>query len=272
LLLAFCSPANAAINIVNNGWQNPPNSVTFPIGSPPPGINVDKDGAFCEPHVSITGGKLKGTYSSKTGCLTVTSVGDISISGSSTLYESTPIDPDLHDHEMGHDKLNRFEFDRNAVKKLKAAMKGFEDMKFCASTSRAAMAKASAEKRRRFAKAKKALYKQMQVLADLYDSKEYTDHNQNASPTPDEAVDDIKDRVTNKRAKKKTARAGTDGKPPAAPPLPLDPAKICSDPAAYKRGQEGAIMWDPGPVLNPQDLADLLRGLLKITITDIARC
>ena len=270
LLAVLCCSANAEINIVNNGWQNPPTIETFPAGSPPPGVPIGNDEAYAKPKVTITGGQLKGTYSSKTGCLTITSVGDISISGGTTIYEPDNVTPDLHDHEMGHDKLNRFEFDRNAVKKLKAAMEGFEDMEFCAATSNAAMAKASAEKKRRFAKAKKALYQQMQVLGDLYDSKEYTDHNENASPTPDEAVEDIKNRVSGKKNEKKPAKAGSNEKPAAPPAIPPDPMKICSDPAAFKRGQEGAILWDPFPPVNPQNLGDALRNILKVIITEMA--
>ena len=270
LLAVVCVPANAAINIVNNGWQNPPTIVIFPAGNPPPGVPIGDEEAYARPSISISGGDLKGTYSSSTKCMKITSVGHISISGKTTIYEPDNTTPDLHDHEMGHDKLNRFEFDRNAVKKLKAAMKGFEDMEFCAPTSRAAMAKASAEKNRRFAKAKLALYKQMQILGDLYDSKEYTDHNENASPTPDEAVEDIKNRVTTKRNQKRSARAGSNDKPAAPPAIPPNPAIICSDPAAFKRGQEGAILWDPPQPINPQDIQDALRDILKVMISKMA--
>jgi hypothetical protein len=271
-LSVFVCGTVCAGKIVNNGWGSP-TTTYFDPGSPPPGIPVDDDGAYAQPRVSITGGLISGTYG-KDGCLRIDSMDDISISGYTRIYESNPPDDDLHNHELGHDKLNRFEFERNAEKKLKDAMKGFEKMKFCAANSKAALNKAKAERNRRFAQAKLALYKQMQTLGDLYDSKDYTDHNESTTMTADEAVEKIKERVSKVEKKKDGLQAGSQQKPPAAPAIPVNPMLLCSDPGAFRRFQEaqaGAIMFDPigGMPVNPQNLADALRGALKVTTTSL---
>lgn len=264
-LAVVCTPANA-VNVVNGGYTEPPPIVTYPAGNPPtPPVPDDiEEGAYAFTQIGIVGGRISGKY--ENGCLRITGMTDITVTGQTTLYEPNDITPDLHEHEVGHHKLSKYEFNRMAVKKLKAALKDFENINFCAPTAKAALALANAEKQRRVIRARDAIYEQMEELNIMYDDEKYTDHNENEDMTPDEAVEKVKEDVDKKRKQKNSPRAGAKAKPaPVPPPQPSGPP-VVSDMAAYKRGQEGAILWDPGPGINPWP-DDVLHNFLKVLIS-----
>jgi hypothetical protein len=267
-LAVIFTPAVEAVNVVNGGYTEPPPIVTYPAGNPPtPPVPDDiEEGAYAFTQIGIVGGRISGKY--ENGCLRITGMTDITVTGQTTLYEPNDITPDLHDHEVGHHKLSKYEFNRMAVKKLKAALKDFENINFCAPTAKAALALANAEKQRRVIRARDAIYEQMEELNIMYDDEKYTDGNDNEDMTPDEAVEKVKVDIEKKRKQKKTKRAGDKAKPaPLPPPVPSGPP-IVSDMAAYKRGQEGAILWDPGPGINPWP-GDVLHNLIKVIISNL---
>lgn len=275
-LAVVSTPANAAVSVVNNGFQSSPTIVTFPPPPPPPtlppGITLGKEKALAVAWVAVKGGLVKTSY--KNGCLTIKSMGSVKVEGKTTIYQPTDATTHLKDHELGHDKLNRFEFERNAVKKVKAKMKGFDKKKFCASTKKAAWAKLRAERKKRFEEAEQAILDQMDALNEAFDSEEYTDHGQNTSPTADSAVASIKARADEIIKKKKAAKAGTAGIPVGPPPVPLDPLLICSDPNAFiqfRKAQAGAIRWNPpkGIWVAPKVNFDALFGMLKVFLKNL---
>lgn len=187
LVLLSLPSAFASAAVIVTPW-GPPDIQPFAPGSPPtspplpPGADAD-----AAPWLSITGGTVDGSWSPGDSTYTVTSIGDITVSGHSQLRWPTNADSALRAHEVGHDSLNHYEYDRNAQRKVEDAMRGFIGMKFKgegatdAEREASAKSKARAEKNRRLKAARAALDQQMGVLSDAYDG--ITEHG--TSPTVD---------------------------------------------------------------------------------------
>ncbi len=259
----------AEVTINNKGFAKKPTVVEFPGGpppSPPAGIDLGKHDAIAVAWVAVSGGAFKGYM--KDGCFNISSMDPVNVEGNTTIYQPDNADQKLKDHEEGHDDLNRFEYDRNAVKKLTAIMDGFDKMKFCDADPQKALKAAEAERDKRFRAAEQAIINQMNVLGKVYDSNEYTAHNHN-DMDPGDAVEDIKKHVKELEAKKDTPASGAVGRAVPAPKFPVNPLFQCSDPVAFIRFRnnwKGAIMWEPpeGMQVNPLPSDNLFGRLLII--------
>src|SRR3972149_5474439 len=109
-----------AQNVNVTPWGDP-NITQFPAASPPNDLGDDGD-ADATPWVGYSHNGLSGTWDSNTNTLTVTGVNDVNIYGRTDIRESNEVDPNLHEHELGHDRLNRYEYERRARTKIEQAL------------------------------------------------------------------------------------------------------------------------------------------------------
>jgi hypothetical protein len=152
------------------------NVTPYPAGSPPtnpplpPGAQAD-----ARPALQPSGGAVTPEPPFKPGTFKVGKIGDITISGHTEIREPNNCDPNLHDHEMGHDAINKYEYDKHAKEKMEKALEGYEDMEFegegatPAERDANALAKAADERDRRIAAAMTSLAQQMDEVNAKYD-------------------------------------------------------------------------------------------------------
>ncbi|MHB9071755.1 MAG: hypothetical protein ACYC54_15455 [Sedimentisphaerales bacterium] len=196
-IFCFSIELRAEIAVTSSGWRSP-EVEKFPPESPPPNLK-DAD-ADATPSVSINGKITKGTYTKKDGKFKPTKV-VVDVNGVTKIREPNNCDPNLHGHEMGHDQLNEGEFEKNAVKKVEDALKGFDEMEFTGDGNtpgerfKSAQAKANAELKRRLDAAWAAIVQQMDVVNDKFDK--ITDHGANEDPNTAKGVEEAQKEKAN---------------------------------------------------------------------------
>jgi hypothetical protein len=178
ILAVFFSSCFAAVlfaEVTAKPWGSP--TVTpYPAGSPPtnpplpPGAQAD-----ARPSLQPSGGAVTPEPPPEPGKFKVGNVGDITINGHTDIREPNNCDPNLHDHEMGHDAINKYEYDKHAKEKMEAAFEGYEDMEFegvgatPAERDANALAQATDERNRRMTAALLSLIQQMEEVNAKYD-------------------------------------------------------------------------------------------------------
>ncbi len=178
LALLTVSAATASAGVTVTPW-GPPDITEFPPDNPPPDLPPGED-ADATAWIGWSGGAVGGSWNPADSTFTVTSLGDITLTGHTDIRVPSNADSALRAHESGHDSLNHYEYDQNAKKKVEDAMRGFTGMKFkgkgATNAERAAdaLAQAQAERDRRMQAAMDAIFRQMNVLNSTYDG--LTDH------------------------------------------------------------------------------------------------
>jgi hypothetical protein len=99
----------------------------------------------------------------------------VDVTGYTGIREPNDCDPNLHEHELGHDKLNKNEWEKNAKKKYEKELEGLDKEKFKGEGATAkdrkkdAQKKAWAEYQRRLNAAWQKILAQMKVVNAEYD-------------------------------------------------------------------------------------------------------
>jgi hypothetical protein len=155
-----------------------PTVKTFPPNNPPPDLDP-KENAKTKANVKVEGGAFNASFDGTN--LTITSVGEVTVSGTTEIMLPTAAEPpsdadkNLKDHEYGHDDLAKEEYNRSAKKKAEDAMRGFKGSKFKGEgktpTERrdSALAKATADRDARKQRAQNGIFDQMNCLNTKYD-------------------------------------------------------------------------------------------------------
>ncbi len=195
-------------------WEKPAEQ-TYPFGSPPAGLRDN----VAEAKWNVTTDPyrvLSYKVDKETGQIHVYRISTVRLRGGSTIIVPAGTDPNskLYRHELGHDELCRFEYERHAQQKIRREIEkfftlvkqglfvvrsdDFADMKKVAGRHLNALLK------QHINRALKSINDQMETLAKLYDSKDITDHDKNAVD-PDDAVEAIKKGKKKVEAKRKQA-------------------------------------------------------------------
>jgi hypothetical protein len=191
----FFDESQAEIIVTSSGWRSP-EVEKFPPESPPP--DLKDDDADASPSVGVNGKITEGTY--KDGKFKPTKV-VADVNGVTKIREPNNCDPNLHGHEMGHDQLCKGEFEKNAVKKVEDALKGFDEMEFTGDGNtpgeryKNACDKALAELKRRLDAAAAAIEQQMEVVNAKFDK--ITDHGANEDPNTAKGVEEAQKEKAN---------------------------------------------------------------------------
>lgn len=182
VLAAFVNPAIAddddvPVNVTP--WPAPTEE-RFGPNEIPDDIPEGED-AVAKGNVSLTGGNYTFTIDNTTGKATIKTVAVVNVSGGTTIKlpkdagdEPTSEESALKEHEIGHDTLNKKEYE-SAAKKVKAAMKGFKGMMFPGKGATPelrnadATKQATAELTKRLDKARNGILNQMETLSVKYD-------------------------------------------------------------------------------------------------------
>ncbi|HUT28294.1 MAG TPA: hypothetical protein VMX13_00775 [Sedimentisphaerales bacterium] len=193
-------------------WGGP--SVTpFPAENPPSdpplpeGASADE-----EPNLGFSHKGFSGTWDPRTNKFTVTHVNDVNVYGHTDIREPNNVDPNLHEHELGHDRLNQYEYERRARTKMEEALEGFEGTEFVGQGATPAQREADAKRQakeefeRRIRRGLEALAQQMDELSAKYDEL-----------TGNGAGDDPNTARGEAGAKRERERAGPAGSMPAEP-------------------------------------------------------
>jgi len=149
-------------------------TTTFDPKNPPADLKKNED-AHTEIDVQARGGRFDLTSSDGTN-FTISNIDPIDISGSITIELPTDAPAQLKSHESGHDRLDRFEYNRTALAKATAAFRGFAGMVFkgVGSTPQERLAdaekQANAEQNRRLDQAAHGIKDQSNTLGDKYDT------------------------------------------------------------------------------------------------------
>lgn len=190
ITFSFLGQLLAKITVTSSGWR-PPVVHPFPANSPPPDLkdaNADANSSVGGSG-RITRGKYKDPNFKPTEVV-------VDVNGGTVIREPNNCDPNLHGHEMGHDELSKWEFDRNAVKKMEDAMKGFDEMVFTGEGNtpgaryKDAANKAAAELQRRLDAGLAAIQEQVNNVNVKYD--ELTGHGTKEDPNTSEGVEEAK--------------------------------------------------------------------------------
>jgi hypothetical protein len=242
VLVPFAAPASAddEVTVTVDPWGAPTVNTfdpTKPPGTPAdpnkegdlPGPPVDKDGKPLIQPGEAAAAVFTNTYTfkyhydnNKDGTVTITHV-DVTVRGSTTIYDPNDADQQLKDHELGHDTLNAWEYGKDAKTKFTEAAKtvighkypNLDKLKEGVNGALASNGSAS-------------LKDQMQTDNDDYDR--YSNHGKN----------DVKDPETKKTIDQETAIAKTEadhskapaaGTSPASPDPKKPPASTAPDPA-----------------------------------------
>jgi hypothetical protein len=242
LALAFAAATAVAgdVTVTASPWGGPTVN-TFDPNKPPgtpadptkpgdlPGPPVDSDGkpiipsdeaAVATPAYTSS---FKFTFSNNAnGTVTVKTI-DATIGGGTTIYDPNDADKQLKDHELGHDKLNKFEYDKDAKTKFEQALQNAVGKVYPnKAVAQAAIAKLIADN------AAASLFKQWSDIGEDYDK--YTDHGKN----------DVKDPGTGKpidtdtgvsKAEADQTKAAAAGSNPSSPDLTQPHASTAPDPA-----------------------------------------
>ena len=249
------------LTIVRGLWA-PPMTSTFPPDNPPADLRPGEDGD-AQPGVGYNppiGGT--GTWDPTTGTMTVTNAGSVSIWGVTRIRLPSDADQKLKDHEKGHDRLNREEWNKRAKRKAEEAMTGYEGSKFVgqgandAERRADAQAKANAEFKKRMDRAMKAITQQMDTLSAKYDN--LTDHGAKDTPDTDAGV---------AGAIAERNRAGRAGSTARAPEDSQAKAKTDKNHSIYFDPDDGLLGFSGNLVLtSANDPADPVAGYGRLEI------
>lgn len=149
-----------------------PTVTEFPPNNTPADLDP-KEAADTKANVKVEGGAFNGSFDGTK--LTITSVGEVTVSGTTKIRRPNNADQTLKDHENGHDDLIKGEYNRTAKKKAEDAMRGFKGMMFVGEGNTrderkaSATAKAEAERNARLKKAEKGIFDQIDTLNKKYD-------------------------------------------------------------------------------------------------------
>jgi len=149
-----------------------PTVETFDHNNPPPDLKPGEaaDASF---DVGVNGAAYGYSFDGTT--ITVTSVGAVTVTGTTTIRLPDNANQTLKDHENGHHALSKDEYDRTAKKKGEDAVRGFKGMKFTGEgdtpekRKESALAKADAERDRRLNRATNSISDQSDTLNKKYD-------------------------------------------------------------------------------------------------------
>lgn len=175
LILLTVSAAAASAAVVVTPW-GPQDVQPFPPGEPPTDPPLPAGAvADATPFVEVGGGAFTGQWNQADSTFTVGTVDDVTVGGHTVIRWPSNADSALRAHECGHDSLNHYEYDQNAQRKTRNAMRGFSGSPFKgegateADRQADALAKAQVERDRRLAAARAAILRQMNVINRTYD-------------------------------------------------------------------------------------------------------
>ncbi len=189
-------------NIVYFSWMNPPSDLKeyggdatglYKVNGEYTNLCNEQDGVF-------KAGNLK-----------------LKLSGHTEIRLALGSSQSLKNHELGHDKLNKFEYEKYAKKKLAYIFQNFEKLRKIPDGK-------TCEDMRKYVqdeydylveKFLKAIKKQADQLSKWYDAPTMTDHGSVQSPSADEAVEKVKKK--REEADKKREQAGQAPFPGLAP-------------------------------------------------------
>ncbi|MFA5554468.1 MAG: hypothetical protein WDA68_07950 [Phycisphaerae bacterium] len=196
VLLLWQGAGSAEIKVTTH-WGSPEYAEPYTPGNKPPDM-AEEDLADAQPRIRPA--KLTGTSASFSDPNYQFSDIKINVTGYTYIREPNNCDPNLHAHELGHEELNRYEWNKNAKKKIEEELKDLDKEIFKGEGSSAkarkkdARNKAYAELQARLDLAYKKIFEQMKVLNEYYDK--VTDHNRNGVSAAD-GVKETKERFDN---------------------------------------------------------------------------
>ncbi len=196
IFLAILPVVSFASITVTTHWGQPQYAPPYTPGNKPPDMAPD-DVADDRPNISPPKAGITGSFSDPNY-----SVNDITVdlTGYTYIREPNNCDPNMHAHELGHDELNRYEWEKNAKRKIEKELEGLDKMKFKgegatkAARRKDAKKKADAELQRRLNLAYAKIFEQMNIINDYYDK--VTDHCRNGVSAAD-GVKETKERFDN---------------------------------------------------------------------------
>lgn len=261
ILLAPLAPACFAGGVNVSPWGDP-NVTQFPPGSPPNNPPIGDGGdADARPFVGWSTTGFRGNWNPDTNEYEVTDLNDVTIGGRTDIREPCDVDPNLHEHELGHDRLNRYEYEKRAKKKVEEALEGFEGMKFkgdCntpAERMKNAIKKAEEELKKRMARAIQAISQQMDELSAKYDT--LTDHGRKDDPNTAEGEE---------KAKKERNKAPEAGSAPAEPNDTEESTGSTSSKAEFDDDEQRLILGGPMVINYTGNPTDLILGRGKLWV------
>ena len=257
--LAVLAPA-AFAQVTVNPW-GPPDVQPFDPAHPPPGLGGE--GADASPTVDWSASGTTSYWDPETNTYTVESLGEITISGHTTIRVPEGAPPELLEHENGHDRLSKHEYDQRAKAKMEDAMRGFVGMKFVGegSTDADRMAnarsKAQAEMKKRGDRAKAAIQKQMDVLNGKYDK--LTKHGTSGTTADGEA-----------KAKEEQAKAPPAGNAPSKADDSKEHGRADNQQRSYFDGpSQGLAIIGPGLINSAMHPYDPIIGRGKVLVDSL---
>lgn len=189
-------------NIVYFSWLNPPGDLKEYGGDATGIYKVDGDYTnLCNQQEGLfKAGNLK-----------------LKLSGHTEIRLALGSSQSLKDHELGHDKLNKFEYEKYAKKKLAYIFQNFEKLRKIPPGKTCEDMRKYIQEEYDYLVEKflKGIKKQADQLSKWYDAPTMTDHGSAQSPTADEAVEKVKKK--REEADKKREQAGQAPFPGLAP-------------------------------------------------------
>jgi hypothetical protein len=172
ILLVLLPAISFATVSVTPHWGPPQYAPPYEPGNKPPDMDPGED-ADAQPNTSSPQfGGSSGVFDDPNYQIDIVK---INVTGYTRIREPNNCDPNLHAHELGHDALNKHEWEKNAKKKIEKELKDFGKKKFKGegATAKArkkdARKKAFAELKRLLNVALQKIFAQMKVINDEYD-------------------------------------------------------------------------------------------------------
>ena len=231
----------AAEIAVETHWGPPTYSTPYEPGEKPANMDDDHD-ADATPNTERTAkiiGKFKDPEYRPSKKIIVKVTGHVNI------REPNNCPANVHEHELGHDELCKYEFEKNAKRKIEKELEGFDEMVFTGVGAtkkdryKDAKAKAYAELKKRLDKAEANIFAQIKVINDEFD--DLTDHGRNDDPNTTEGVKQSKENVEN----------GTAGQHKNIKPRNTDKVKPASGIGGFgfdPNSPFGTVHWPPVPL------------------------
>jgi hypothetical protein len=251
--------ATALAAVTTTPWQAP--SVEwFNPKFPPP--DLGKDGGDCVGKVEWTGGDPVGNYSDVDSTYVIISIADVEVTGGSRIRLPSDADSVLVDHEDTHDRLNKYEYDQRAKRKMEAAIRRLPGRVFKGEGATGLLRAANAKNKARAARdsalgeAVLSINRQMRFLGEVLDI--FTEHGTSETCTSTAA----ESLAMGKWAKAPPAGATQKTQDPTkqqAKGAPVDKFMFL-DPEAL------LAFAGPGTVVETTDPADPILGRGRVTL------
>ena len=239
-LAQFAPPSLAEVIVTE--WDDPVVEEFDPDNPPTDPPIAEGEDADAMPRVDWEGGANNGTWNSATNTYTVTTLGDITLSGHTDIRVPNNATEELREHENGHDRLNKHEYEQRAKRKMEDAFRRFVGSSFVgegetdADRQEDARTKAAEERDKRANRATDGILKQMDTLNGKYDK--LTEHG---------TSDDIDTAEGETQAKEEQDKAPKAGDEPKKPDESEQDSGAGVQPGSAPEGRRRAHSLDPRP-------------------------